>query len=361
MESLGSSLEPNFIDLPVVNVSPLLFVGQPDSYLLSELAAQIHSACTQYGAFYITSFFDREAELNILKRAREFFNLSDSIKCSIPVKSGGFTRGYIGVGAESGSYRFEFKEAFSYGYEWDPLMIPSNPLEGPNEWGKLEESLGTEWRKSLNKFFSEMVSLAELLVKGLELALQIELQKYCVGGENISLMRFFRYFPYSNESKPEFIGSSPHTDWGFLTLLLQPDKITGLQLFYDNEWRDVPSKPGHIVVNCGDYLSLLTRGLYKSPLHRVISDGINERYSMVFFYYPKYDSHIPFVQNTLSDDSELRDLSIFQNQTLTMDGDQVANKPIRQTPNADTMCDLGSKSFGDYIAHKWDQVFRKNV
>ena len=58
-----------------------------------------------------------------------------------------------------------------------------------------------------------------------------------IGGETISLLRIFRYLPYDldpaaahqiNEGnevpRAEYIGSSPHTDWGFLTLVLQEER-----------------------------------------------------------------------------------------------------------------------------------------
>lgn len=46
---------------------------------------------------------------------RRFFALPGATKGEIPAKKGGFTRGYIGFGGESGSHLLECKEAFSYG------------------------------------------------------------------------------------------------------------------------------------------------------------------------------------------------------------------------------------------------------
>lgn len=48
--------------------------------------------------------------------SRRFFSLPMDVKRKIPAKQGGFTRGYIGFGGESGSHRLECKEAFSYGW-----------------------------------------------------------------------------------------------------------------------------------------------------------------------------------------------------------------------------------------------------
>jgi isopenicillin N synthase-like dioxygenase len=71
----------------------------------------------------------------------------------------------------------------------------------------------------------------------------------------------------------ERIGSSPHSDWGFLTLIMQ-DNVGGLQVQPSGtqQWIDVPVVDGALVLNIGDYLSLLTHGRFISPLHRVIAD-----------------------------------------------------------------------------------------
>ena len=111
--------------------------------------------------------------------------------------------------------------------------------------------------------------------------------RFCQGGDTISLMRIFRYLPLGTveESKDidTIIGSSPHTDWGFLTLILQ-DSVGGLE-FLDAEgrWNSVPAVEGRLVVNCGDYLSLMTDGRLKSPIHRVVPSSLERIYLTCFF------------------------------------------------------------------------------
>ncbi|KAJ1423101.1 hypothetical protein B484DRAFT_452019 [Ochromonadaceae sp. CCMP2298] len=155
------------------------------------------------------------------------------------------------------------------------------------------------------------------------------------GGEDISLMRMFRYHHLQSETvrshmglglgqgqgqkqgqtqeqtqeqieeqeqaqaqedkRPKHkpvLGSSPHTDWGMLTVI-SADDVRGLQFLpkrsseqaqgqgtepgeqgqEQEQWVDVPHIPGAVVVNAGDYLQLVTRGLYHSPVHRVLVPG----------------------------------------------------------------------------------------
>lgn len=260
----------------------------------------------------------------IFKAEKDLFDLPLEIKKEIPIFSGGFTRGYIGVANESGSSLNECKEAFSYGYNWDKNEKPRNPLQGPNVFPKTD-LLGEDWVDTLNDFYNEMVSISLVLVKIFSKALGMDLMKFCEEGETISLMRFFHYFPYKNREKlngQEWIGSSEHTDWGFLTLLLQDD-VGGLQLKNQKgEWIDVPYLEGSIMVNCGDYLSMLTGKKYISPIHRVVNKTEDkERYSIVFFYYPSYDSKI-----------------------------ENENEP-----------EIHNVKYGDYLLKKWDSVYREGT
>ena len=56
--------------------------------------------------------------------------------------------------------------------------------------------------------------------------------------------------------QPELaIGTSRHSDSGFLTILLQ-DEIGGLQILHEDQWVDVTPTPGAFIVNIGDLLQV---------------------------------------------------------------------------------------------------------
>ncbi|KAG5596732.1 hypothetical protein H5410_037964 [Solanum commersonii] len=93
--------------------------------------------------------------------------------------------------------------------------------------------------------------------------------------------------------KPDLIkGLRAHTDAGGIILLLQDDKVSGLQLLKDEQWIDVPPMRHSIVVNLGDQLEVITNGKYKSVMHRVIAQTDGTRMSLASFYNPGNDAVI---------------------------------------------------------------------
>ena len=55
---------------------------------------------------------------------------------------------------------------------------------------------------------------------------------------------------YPNCSRPELVlGVSPHSDASSITLLIQDDDITGLQIRHEEGWVPVKPIPNAIVIN----------------------------------------------------------------------------------------------------------------
>ena len=61
---------------------------------------------------------------------------------------------------------------------------------------------------------------------------------------------------YPQCPEPELtLGMPPHSDYGFLTLLLQ-DQVEGLQIHHQQKWVNVKPMPNCFVVNIGDHLEV---------------------------------------------------------------------------------------------------------
>ena len=66
------------------------------------------------------------------------------------------------------------------------------------------------------------------------------------------LFALCHYYPPCPE--PELtVGTTKHSDSGFLTVLLQ-DHIGGLQVLYKDKWIDITPVSGALIVNVGDLL-----------------------------------------------------------------------------------------------------------
>uniref|UniRef100_A0A7S1XIY3 Fe2OG dioxygenase domain-containing protein n=1 Tax=Erythrolobus australicus TaxID=1077150 RepID=A0A7S1XIY3_9RHOD len=316
-----------------------------------ETLSALRTALETYGFFYVDpgSMFPRQLQLALLEMMRAFFSTERSAKQAriASVVRNGFTRGYIGFGAESGSWRTEVKEAFSYGFEWsdeDRRQPCEHKLQGPNCWP--QESVGVDVR-AMRVLCTEVYDccirtaqqVAKLVAECVGLPRE-HFDEHLVGGELISLMRLFHYVAYSDADEA-LIGSSPHTDWGFLTLILPSETdYSGLEVYFENEWIPVPQKPGSLIVNCGDFLSLSLNGAVQSPLHRVVlPEHGQDRYSAVFFFYPGYDAQFTA--------SRKQGYSLFEDQRA-VDAREADSRDISGH----------HESFGQFIARKWTQVGR---
>ena len=279
-----------------------------------------------------------------------------------------------------------------------------------NHKSQITYTFAKEHKDILNKFFTEMADTAYVISHALLYAAfknnkETGAQTMAIGdvkcgekkesdininqqvhnllkeGDTISLMRAFHYFSTSrienqssNEKKDEkkIIGSSSHTDWGLLTLILQ-DHVGGLQLYDEqiNDYLDVPGDEGegYLICNAGDYMSLLSGFEYMSPIHRVLPPPANmERYSMVFFYYPNYDTS--FELQVAKD--EIQKNRTFQSEDEEKeDAKKRRKKELSAHLGFNTLLDLHSNgtkvgdetdevsstlTFGQYIQKKWQGV-----
>lgn len=345
----------------IFDIEPIL-INNGDRNAEYEVTSRlIWEALSTHGLMHIklpSSILSREKRLAILEAARQLFNLpitdKASVRMSDGIEGGSFMRGYIPAGGESGSRQLEWKEGFAYGWHSSDVSLcmhdnsMTSPLHATNVW---PDGLNSDYIALLNEYYRVASQVCWAITQALSLQLinrigsLVNLEKLCRDGERISLMRLFHYFPSTTSSEnDDLIGSSAHTDWGFLTLILQ-DSIGGLQFHdaqSDPKWVDVlaDSEDLAFVVNCGDYLSLLSDGLLKSPLHRVTLPEEQDRYSLVYFYYPQYDSPLPSTL-TQHPNNEKQSYSLLKDQSLS------SSSTSKQF-----------NSFGEYIIAKWAQVHR---
>ena len=320
------------------------------------------------------------------------------------------TRGYIPEGQESGQVGkvYEPKEGFSFGWPGTEKAGGDSPLLYPNVWPK---DTAQQTIDALEGMFVLCSQVADAVTAVLPRAPVVgpgsdahddddddddgdskvdthdgdpspgargpgrtKNGKWGTeGGKYNSLLRLFHYMPTAERfgddagggesmGSETILGSSPHTDWGFLTVILQ-DEVGGLQIRGqeagggangaqsdggDDAWVNVPARPGSLVVICGDMLRTLTGNAYVSPVHRVVAPQYTHRYSFVYFFYPELSERLPPVPSRLVERARDERRSGGDYNTLYDSVD--ANCSADKMP-----------TFGDYIIGKWRGVHREHA
>ncbi|XP_073285006.1 1-aminocyclopropane-1-carboxylate oxidase homolog 1-like [Primulina huaijiensis] len=161
----------------------------------------------------------------------------------------------------------------------DTLTLSFSDPDHPTDRNELPASC----RESAIQYSKHVEILGNLLLGLLSDALG--LQTDCL--KNMECSKGHRlhchYYPACPE--PELsIGTGKHSDAGFLTILLQNQIRTGLQVMYEGQWVDIEPLRGALVVNIGDLLQLVSNGKFRSNEHRAISNEIGPRISVACFF-----------------------------------------------------------------------------
>lgn len=348
-------------EIRVFNVSSLM-ARRPDAKLEHDLA----KAAARLGVFRLVGHgVDVEA---MLAASRSFFKLPEDVKLAAvsPHGSGGFSRGYIPVGGESGlASFFELKEGFCYGWPWERSnSTPSNPIAAPNTWPVLDP-LRSEpepttlnvslWQQTLLGYFADSISISTAVSRALASSMRAsvtasDIDNLLAGGDTYSLMRLFHYL--AADQLPSIArgknrtGSSPHTDWHVLTVILQ-DTTGGLQVQDGRgHWLDVPAHAGELIVLVGDYMSALSGGRYHAPVHRVLLPPTGlERYSYTLFHYPRFDALVPHDASRRAAERQQR--------ASRRRGGLAFNTLV---PAGEELIHLSERAFGDLLEAKWRDV-----
>jgi isopenicillin N synthase-like dioxygenase len=162
-------------------------------------------------------------------------------------------------------------------------------LQGPNQWPT--DLPG--FREAVTVYNTALETLAKRFTRLIARALDLPpdgLDPYFE--KPTTFLRLLHYPPQPPDAAEDEFGSNPHTDYGFITILLQ-DEVGGLQVRRrDGTWLPATPIPGTFVVNVADMLSRWTNGRWQSTPHGVKNRSAVDRYSAPFFFDPSMDSLI---------------------------------------------------------------------
>ena len=283
--------------VPVVDFSRLL-LGEADP----QAAATIHKACCDSGFFYLSEFgIDTDGIAALEEAMQWFFALPTEAKQAV-TRTEESSRGYYNN--ELTKNIRDMKEVFDFGFKMDVNLPDDHEVnrhqDGCNRWPVVDGS--DKFKMILTDYFDHCseVALKLLGVLTANLGAAVETWKDDFYPAHSSFLRL-NYYPVDDPLAAERgderkaagtgnMGVHHHTDAGALTLLLQ-DNVGGLQVFYEDTWKDVPPVPGTLVVNIGDIVKVWSNDLYHAALHRVVASSQRDRYSVPFFYNPVYTAN----------------------------------------------------------------------
>lgn len=163
-------------------------------------------------------------------------------------------------------------------------------------WGQCPDAL----RAQLQDYYDSANALAAELLSWIEEYSPTDVSdKYSaplssmIENSDQTLLRVLHYPPLSGEEEPEAIRAAAHEDINLITILPAANE-PGLQVKGTaDEWLDVPSDFGNLIINIGDMLQEASGHYFPSTTHRVVnpenSDMTKSRISLPLFLHPRPD------------------------------------------------------------------------
>lgn len=245
-------------------------------------------------------------------QARKFFELPQEAKEEIGIArcpAGG--RGYQRLGENVTQGRKDWHEAIDFYAELEVADIDLEVLKrspgasseadlarmrsfvfGRNQW----PNRPAEFRPVVEAHFVRMAHLGSALMEAMTVAFGLPHAHFLpLTDRSFWVARVIGYPPLG-DARGEGVGLSvgEHTDYGCWTLLAQDDTPGALEVrSADGSWMAVEPRPGTLVVNLGDMLSVWTGRRFKANPHRVRHTAPGKlRTSVAFFYEPNFDAAI---------------------------------------------------------------------
>jgi len=269
------------LSVPIIDISGL---NLNNSTLANEVDTQIRKACEEWGFFYA---INHGVDLSLIERATdlglEFFNLPKDFKNTVARSESNF-QGYSD--SELTKQKVDWKEVFDFTPDVPVTEdVTSIGVHGKNQWPTKPD--GFEY--TMKTYLKSMQKLSrQLLLSCIKsLSSEVDVAETCFEGTGDTSLCRLNFYPKCSDPE-NHLGVGPHSDPGIITILLQDNSVSSLQVKKDGKFYNIPPIKDSFVVNIGDMMEVFSNGKYKAPVHRVLANTDSDRFSLPYFLAPSY-------------------------------------------------------------------------
>lgn len=252
--------------------------------------SKLHYALKHWGCFQIknhgmTSLFLDE----LMQVSKEFFGLpiEERLKCSM---QDDFFNGYGHVAPSAGNLPINWNDRLSLTvYPQDKIKL--------HLWPQKPE----KFREILQEYSLNLKNILEVILKAMAKSLDLKEDSFLdQHGKQGSMETRFGFYPRCPHPDQVY-GVHPHVDRTTITILL-PDRdvVEGLQAEKDDQWFKVPVIPGALFINLGDFGEVMSNGIFKGVLHRVVTNAEKDRLSIAAFCIPDLQAVVGPIDELIS-------------------------------------------------------------
>ncbi|KAK1420960.1 hypothetical protein QVD17_22959 [Tagetes erecta] len=173
----------------------------------------------------------------------------------------------------------------------------------------------TNFREVLDEYCCKMELIYEVVLKSLARSLNLQEDSF-LKQFGTTAKKSARYNYYPSCPWPErVLGVKPHADSSAITILLQDEEVEGLQLLKDGQWVGVPVVHDALTINVGDQMEIVSNGIFKSPVHRVMVNSKKDRMTLAVFCPVLSDQVIGPVDELITEETP----RLYKNVTYSLD------------------------------------------
>uniref|UniRef100_A0ACD5XWH9 Uncharacterized protein n=1 Tax=Avena sativa TaxID=4498 RepID=A0ACD5XWH9_AVESA len=163
------------------------------------------------------------------------------------------------------------------------------------------------FRDDLHEFTLKSKRIKDDILRAM--ATLLELHEECLVNQfSDKALTYARFNYYPPCPRPDLVlGIKPHCDVFALTVVLMDKDVAGLQVLRDGTWYRVPTVSNYnLLINVGVAMEVMTNGVFRGPVHRVVTNSEKERISLAVFYGFDPEEEIGPVADLLNEEQPAR-------------------------------------------------------